>query len=176
VPAGLGRRARQEGVVVEEIRVGVITSSDSCAAGTRADTAGLALMSLCEERGWLVVGYHVCVDDIEALTASIVEVAEVDRADVVLTCGGTGFGPRDVTPEETMLACDRPAPGIAEHIRAESLRITPRAMLSRATAALRGPVLVVNLPGSEKAARECFGFVADQLGHAVEMARGGGHD
>jgi molybdopterin adenylyltransferase len=161
---------------VAELRVGVITSSDSCSSGERADTAGLLLMAMCQERGWLVVGYHVCVDDIEALTASITEVADVDGADVVLTCGGTGFGPRDVTPEATVLACDRPAPGIAEHIRAESMRVTPRAMLSRATAALRGPVLVVNLPGSEKAARECFGFVADQLEHAVEMARGGGHD
>jgi len=161
---------------VTEIRVGVITSSDSCAAGTRKDTAGAALMSLCEERDWLVVGYHVCMDDSEALIASIAEVADVDRADVILTCGGTGFGPRDVAPEATTVACDRPAPGIAEHIRAESLRITPRAMLSRGTAALRGPVLVINLPGSEKAARECFGFVVDQLEHAVEMARGGGHD
>lgn len=159
-----------------EIRIGVITSSDSCAGGMREDTAGAALMAMCEERGWLVVGYHVCMDDAEALIASITEVADVDRADVILTCGGTGFGPRDVAPEATMLACDRSAPGIAEHIRAESLRITPRAILSRATAALRGPVLVINLPGSEKAARECFGFVVDQLEHAVEMAQGGGHD
>lgn len=159
-----------------EIRIGVITSSDSCAAGTRQDTAGRALMSLCEERGWLVVGYHVCMDDIEALASSIGDISDVEGADVILTCGGTGFGPRDVTPEATMIACDRPAPGIAEHIRAESLRFTPRAMLSRATSAMRGPVLVINLPGSEKAARECFGFVADQLEHAVEMAGGGGHD
>ncbi len=159
-----------------EIRIGVVTSSDSCSSGTREDTAGRALMDLCEKRGWIVVGYHVCMDDIEALTASIAEIADVDGAEVILTCGGTGFGPRDVAPEATMNACDRPAPGIAEHIRAESGRITPRAMLSRATAAMRGPVLVINLPGSEKAARECFGFVADQLEHAVEMAGGGGHD
>ena len=82
---------------------------------------------------------------------------------------------RDVTPEATTDACDRPVPGIAEHIRAQSSLVTPRAMLSRATAAQRGASLVINLPGSEKAARETFGVVAEQLQHAVDMARGGGH-
>ena len=96
-------------------------------------------------------------------------------ADVILTCGGTGLGPRDVTPEATMDVCDRAVPGIAEHIRAESLKVTDRAMLSRATAGAVGRTLVVNLPGSEKAARECFGFVADQFEHAVAMLNGGGH-
>lgn len=159
-----------------ELRIGIITSSDSCAAGTRVDTAGRALEQLSEERGWAVVSYHVCCDDQESLVTSIGEVADFEGADVVFTTGGTGFGPRDVTPEATALACERTAPGIAEYIRARSAEVTPRAMLSRATAGIRGRTLVVNMPGSEKAVRECFGFIADQLEHAVEMMAGGGHD
>jgi molybdopterin adenylyltransferase len=158
------------------IRIAVVTASDSCHAGDRLDTAGPALAALCEERGWTVCSYHVCPDDAECLGTSLVEVCEMDTADVILTCGGTGFGPRDVTPEATAAVCERAAPGMAETIRAESYRITPRAMLSRGVAGIRGRTLIINLPGSEKAARETFGFVADQLEHAVEMIGGGGHD
>jgi molybdopterin adenylyltransferase len=161
---------------VSELKIGIVTSSDSCHDGSREDTAGAALASMCEERGWLVVSYHVCADDCESLVASISEMTDVDRADIVLTCGGTGLGPRDVAPEALALACDRFVPGIGEAIRAQSMEITKRAMLSRASAGMRGHALVINLPGSEKAARECFGFVIDQLEHAVQMARGGGHD
>ena len=159
-----------------DLRIGILTASDSCYAGDREDTAGRALASLCEERGWLVAGYHVCPDDLESLSTSLIEFAEAEKVDIVLTCGGTGFGPRDLTPEATRLACDRLAPGIAEAIRAESLAITRRAMLSRGVAGLRGRTLVINLPGSEKAARESFAVIADQLEHAVEMMGGGGHD
>ena len=158
------------------IRIGVVTASDSCHAGDRQDTAGLALAALCEERGWTVCSYHVCPDDAEAIGTSLIELCDVEDADVVLTCGGTGFGPRDVTPEATTAICERPAPGMAEIIRAESYRVTPRAMLSRGVAGIRGTTLIINLPGSEKAARETFGFVADQLEYAVEMMGGGGHD
>lgn len=158
-----------------EVRVGVITSSDRCSRGEAEDTSGKALITLSEERGWNVVAYHVVPDDLEALVSSMNEIADIDEADLILTTGGTGLGPRDVTPEATMLACDRPVPGIAEHIRAESLKITGRAMLSRGTAGMREDTLVVNLPGSEKAVREAFGFFADQVEHAVEMAHGGGH-
>jgi molybdopterin adenylyltransferase len=158
-----------------ELRVGVITASDSCHGGEREDLSGRALIELVEARGWVVCSYHVCPDDCESLTASLIDLADLDHADVVFTTGGTGFGPRDVTPEATLLACDRTAPGIAEHIRAESIKVTPRAMLARGVAALRGTTLVINLPGSEKAVRESFAFVADQLEHAVEMMAGGGH-
>ena len=118
----------------------------------------------------------VCPDDRECIAARSSRMADVEDADVVLTCGGTGLGPRDVTPEATLAVADREAPGIAEDIRAESLQGHRSARCSRArVAALRGTTLVINLPGSEKAARESFGFVADQLEHAVEMMAGGGH-
>ncbi len=158
------------------LRIAIVTCSDSCSVGSREDTAGRALSAECESRGWSVVSYRLCSDDVDVIAGAIAEAADTEKADVVLTCGGTGFGPRDTTPEATRLACDRDVPGIAEVIRAESMRITARAMLSRAVAGLRGRTLVVNLPGSEKAAKECFGFVAGQLEHASEMAAGGGHD
>lgn len=158
-----------------ELRVGVLTCSDTRSSGEAEDTAGAALISLIEERGWLVVSYHVCPDDRECIGASIMEMADLEGADVVLTCGGTGLSFRDVTPEATMDVAEREVPGIAEFIRYESLKVTPRASLSRAIAAQRGRTLVINMPGSEKAARETFGFVAPQLEHAVEMIAGGGH-
>jgi molybdopterin adenylyltransferase len=158
-----------------EIRIGVITSSDSCHDGSREDVSGKVLAALCEERGWVVVDYHVCPDDQECLSVSLQEMADSDRADVVLTTGGTGLGPRDVTPESTMAVCERLAPGIAEHLRAESGKVTPRAMLSRGVAGIRGTTLIINFPGSEKAVRESFAIIADQLEHAVEMIAGGGH-
>jgi len=158
------------------LRIGVVTSSDSCSLGTRADGSGPELVALAEARGWEIAGYRLCADDADSLAAAIIELADVERADVILTTGGTGFGPRDVAPEVTQRVCERMAPGIAEHIRAESAKVTPRAMLSRGAAGLRGRTLVINLPGSLKAARESFGFVADQLEHAVLMAAGGGHD
>jgi molybdopterin adenylyltransferase len=158
-----------------EIRVGVITSSDSCHDGSREDVSGTVIAALCEERGWIVADYHVCPDDQECLSVSLQEMADSGRANIVLTTGGTGLGPRDVTPESTMAVCERLAPGIAEHLRAESAKITPRAMLSRGVAGIRGTTLIINFPGSEKAVRESFAIIADQLEHAVEMIAGGGH-
>ncbi len=155
-----------------ELNIGVLTCSDT--RGEAEDTAGRALSALISNRGWRVAVYEVCTDDSTAIQASIITMAEAG-ADIVLTCGGTGVGPRDVTPEATLAVCHRVVPGIAEHIRAESLKVTGRAMLSRGTAAMLGTTLVINLPGSEKAARECFGFVADQFEHAVDMMHGGGH-
>ena len=155
-----------------DLRIAVLTCSDT--RSEAEDTAGRALSQLIAERGWTFSGYLVCPDDAPTIEAAIIEMA-ADGADVILTCGGTGLSPRDVTPEATLAACDREVPGIAEHIRAESLKVTGRAMLSRGVAAMRGQTLVVNLPGSEKAARECFGFIADQFEHAVEMMHGGGH-
>lgn len=157
------------------LRIGVMTCSDTRFAGEAEDTAGRALMDLCEERGWSVVAYHVVPDEPEAIAVKLVEMADVDGADVLLTTGGTGLGPRDVCPETTLAVCDREVPGIAQAIRSASLAITDRAMLSRAIAAQRGDTLVVNLPGSEKAVRESFAVVAGVLEHAVDMMAGGGH-
>lgn len=155
------------------IRVGVLTSSDT--RSEAEDTAGRALISLAEERGWSVVAYEVSPDDRVRLGDALIRMVEEHGADVVFTCGGTGLSPRDVTPEATRDVTDVEVPGIAEHIRSESMRVTKRAMLSRATAAVRGRTLIINLPGSEKAARESFSFVADQLEHAVDMMAGEGH-
>jgi len=158
-----------------ELRIGVLTCSDSRSRQEAEDTAGQALVELAEAKGWLVIAYHVCSDERAAIASALEKMVDDDRADVVLTCGGTGLGPRDVTPEATADVADRPVPGIAEHLRAQSLLVTGRAMLSRAIAAQRGSTLIVNFPGSQKAARESFDFVAPQLEHAVEMMHGGGH-
>jgi len=159
--------------VGEKLRIGVLTCSDT--RGEAEDTAGRSLIGLCEERGWEIVGYQVVPDDRAVIGAALIEMSDEAGADVIFTCGGTGLSLRDVTPEATRDVASRDVPGIAEHIRAESLRITKRAMLSRGVAAQRGTTLVINLPGSEKAARESFAFVSDQLEHAVAMIAGGGH-
>ena len=158
-----------------EIGVAVLTCSDTRAAGEAEDTAGRELVRLTEDRGWSVVAYAVCPDDEGRIMAALIDMADEQEADVIFTCGGTGLGPRDITPEATAKICRRQVPGVAEAIRAESYRVTKRAMLSRGIAAMRGRTLIVNLPGSEKAARETFGFVADQIEHAVVMMAGGGH-
>ncbi|MEL7667543.1 MAG: MogA/MoaB family molybdenum cofactor biosynthesis protein [Actinomycetota bacterium] len=157
------------------LRIGVLTSSDTRAAGGAADTSGRTLMELSGSRGWEVAAYHLLPDDPERIAAALIEMADTDRCDIVFTTGGTGIGPRDVLPETTLSVCEREVPGIGEVIRGESLKITDRAMLSRGTAGQRGSTLIINLPGSEKAVRESFGFVADVLEHAAEMMAGGGH-
>lgn len=158
-----------------ELRIGVLTSSDTRSAGQAEDTSGAALIALSEARGWQVAAYRLVPDDRETIAAALVEMADEERCDVILTTGGTGLGPRDVLPEVTLEISDREVPGIGQHVRAESLKITDRAMLSRGTAGQRGRTLIVNLPGSEKAVRESFGFIAGVLEHAAEMMAGGGH-
>ncbi len=156
-------------------RIGVLTSSDTRSAGEAEDTSGKALIELAEARGWVVVAYHIVPDDRGAIERRLTEMADVDGVDIILTTGGTGLGPRDVCPEATRAVADRDVPGIAEAIRARSLAITDRAMLSRGASAQRNATLIVNLPGSEKAVRESFGFIEGILAHAVDMMAGGGH-
>lgn len=158
-----------------ELKIGIITCSDTRSKGEAEDTAGPALAQACEQLGWQVVAYRIVADEHEEIAFEITRMADDVNADIIFTTGGTGFSQRDVTPEATLAACEREAPGIAEAIRAGSLSVTRRAMLSRAVAALRGDSLVINLPGSRKGALECFGFVSDQLEHAVVMMAGGGH-
>lgn len=157
-----------------DIKFAIVTASDT--RDLSQDTAGAALESLIGENPtWSVVSHVVVKDDRESLGAAIVAACEESGANIVLTCGGTGLSMRDVTPEATMDVCDRNVPGIAEAIRAGSMQKTKRAMLSRALCMQRGPVLVINMPGSEKAARECWEVVEDQLDHAMKMTCGGGH-
>lgn len=151
----------------------IVTCSDT--RSIESDEAGAALIARIQEQGWKVDSHVVVADDRSTIAEAIVDAADDLHVDVVLTCGGTGFSPRDVTPEATLDVADRIAPGIAEAIRAGSLAITRRAMLSRATSALRGATIIVNLPGSRKAAVESLDFFSDQLEHAVEMLAGGGH-
>jgi molybdopterin adenylyltransferase len=151
-------------------RVAVLTVSDRVAAGSREDAGGSALCELLEAAGAAVVARAVVPDERERVAAAL-RVMAAD-ADVVLTTGGTGLGPRDVTPEATRTVLDREAPGIAEALRHASLAITPFAMLSRATAGLVGRTLVVNLPGNPKAVGEGWAVLAPVLGHAIATARG----
>lgn len=154
------------------ITFAIVTCSDT--RSLAEDTAGAALEELIGAQGWTVASHVVVTDDRATIADAIVK-ADTPEVDVILTCGGTGLSLRDVTPEATRDVCDREVPGIAEGMRAYSMQITNRAMLSRAIAAQRGTTLVVNLPGSEKAARENWSGIEGILEHAVGMMAGGGH-
>ncbi len=152
-----------------ELRVGVLSCSDSRACGEAEDLGGRRIVELCEERGWLAVAYHVCPDDPESICTSLLEMCDLDEVDVAFTIGGTALGPRDVTPESTKRVCERMVPGLAEMIRARTVTSEPDLMLSRATAGVRGHTLIVNLPGGDEHAVDAFYVVADQLERASEM-------
>jgi len=151
------------------LRFGILTVSDRSASGERADASGPALQAAVTEQGWLVIRQEVVPDDLSLLRDTLVEWSDSGMYDVILTTGGTGFSPRDVTPEATAAAMDREAPGLAEAMRAVSLKVTPHAMLSRAKAGIRGRTLIVNLPGSPKGALENFQVVTPVLPHAVQL-------
>ena len=155
-----------------EIRVVVITVSDACARGERTDTSGRALVQLLQELGARVQAAIVVPDDLEPLAQQLR--AYADRADVnlILTTGGTGLAPRDHTPEATRAVIEREAPGLAEAMRAETLRQTPTAMLSRGICGTRSGTLIINLPGAPRAVRECFAVIRPVLGHAVALLAG----
>lgn len=158
---------------MESIRFAVITCSDS--RSEKEDTAGALLQALIAFKGWTCEMYEVVKDERADISAAIVRAVDERKVDVVLTCGGTGLSLRDVTPEATRDVCEREVPGIAEGMRAYSMAITPRAMLSRALCMQRGTSLVINLPGSKKAAQENWDGIAEVLPHAVSMMHGGGH-
>ena len=153
----------------------ILTVSDRCSRGVREDTTGPALAKMLTDEGWEVVTTRVVPDEFEIIKGELVRCSYDLDVCLVLTAGGTGFSRRDVTPEATRAVCDRDVPGIAEAIRAYSMTKTRRAMLSRAICMQRGHTLVVNFPGSTKAARESWEAIADQLEHAAQMTAGGGH-
>lgn len=153
------------------VRVGILTVSDRGSRGERADTSGAAIDELIVGSGGEVVRTAIVADERVQIAATLHEWCD-EGLDLILTTGGTGLAARDVTPEATLDVAERLAPGIAEAMRAAGLRHTPRAMLSRAVAAVRGSTLIVNLPGSEKGVRESLGAVIDVLPHAVELLRG----
>lgn len=151
----------------------IITCSDTRTLET--DAAGAALEALIAERGWTCLERVVVEDERPFISGALLHAIEDLHANFVLTCGGSGLSPRDVTPEATIDVCKRNVPGIAEAMRAHSMRITPRAMLSRAVCMEREGSVVINLPGSEKAARENWEAIADVLPHAALMIQGAGH-
>lgn len=157
------------------IKVAVLTVSDSCARGGRQDLSGPAIREALSAGGFQVCEECVVADDHDAIVRELVRFAEDCACDLVFTTGGTGLGPRDVTPEATASVCDRLAPGFAELMRAEGYKRTPNAMLSRGIAGLRRNTLIINLPGSPRAVRECLEAIGGILPHAIEMMRGGGH-
>ncbi len=147
----------------------VITISDKGSRGERKDTSGPAICAILEEKGWEVVYRAILPDEMDQIQAALCHCADEEGVQLALTTGGTGFSPRDVTPEATLAVVERETRGIPEAMRAESMRITPRGCLSRAAAGIRGRTLIVNLPGSEKAARENLLAVLDAVRHGVDM-------
>lgn len=153
------------------MRVGILTVSDRSFRGEREDLGGPALVAeLRKGQGEVDVTETAIVpDEREQIAAKLIEWCDLLQLDLVLTTGGTGFAPRDVTPEATLAVLERHAPGLAEAIRAESLRITPHAMLSRGVAGIRKRTLIVNLPGSPRGAVQSLGFILPVLPHAIEL-------
>jgi len=164
-------KAGDEISVVPDIRTAVITVSDKGYAGTREDQSGPALIEVLMGKA-RVERTAIVADELEEIKALLKELCDCGEFDVIFTTGGTGFAPRDVTPEATMAVIDRHVPGITEAIRQASMQITPRAMLSRATAGIRRSTLIVNLPGSPKGAVESIEVFLPVMAHAVETLRG----
>jgi molybdopterin adenylyltransferase len=154
---------------MKNLRFGILTVSDRSARGEKADLSGPALVEAVHALGWTVVKAAIIPDDLEVIKSTLGTWADSREMDVLLTTGGTGFAPRDVTPEATMAIVERRTPGIPEVMRAESLKITPHAMLTRMAAGIRKQTLIINLPGSPTAAVENFQVVAPVLEHAVDL-------
>lgn len=153
-------------------RVAIITSSDTGYAGAREDKSGPAIKEIAEREGYQVVSMDILPDDRHMLARRMAQIADEEAAELILTTGGTGFSKRDVMPEATGDVIERRVPGIPEAIRAYSMTITKRAMLSRATAGIRRQTLIINLPGSPKAVRESLEYIIDALGHGIEILTG----
>lgn len=151
------------------IRFGILTVSDRSAHGERADASGPALVQAVQAAGWEASASAIVPDEQEQIEETLKAWCDRGKLDVILTTGGTGFAPRDVTPEATLVVIEKQAPGIAEAIRQASLRITPHAMLSRGVAGIRKKTLIVNLPGSPKGALESLAVFQPVLQHAVDL-------
>ncbi len=147
----------------------VITVSDKGYRGERIDTSGPNLAEILKEKGFDVTYTSIVPDEAEAIKAELVRCSDELKIALVLTTGGTGFSPRDITPEATMEVVERPTPGIPEAMRAESMRITPKGCLSRSAAGIRGRTLIINLPGSKKASQENILAVIDPVAHGLDM-------
>lgn len=154
------------------MKVSILTVSDRAATGEREDSSGPQLAELVQSKGWTVVESTVLPDEVDQISGLLREWSDSGNVDLILTTGGTGFAPRDVTPEATLEVVDRIAPGLAETMRAQSMRKTSHAMLSRAVAGIRGSTLIINFPGSPKGARENLEIVLPVLQHATQVLSG----
>ena len=152
--------------------VAVITLSDTASKGERIDESGRIICEIVEKSGYKVTYKIIIPDDSDTLTKLLCDLADNDKADLILTTGGTGFSQRDNTPEATMNAIERSAMGISEAIRYRSLQITPRAMLSRGVSGIRKNAIIINMPGSPKAVRECLEYIIGAVTHGLDILKG----
>ena len=157
------------------IKVAILTVSDSCSQNKKEDLSGPAIKQMLDTNTFEVCEYKIVADEQDKITAQLITFADELKVDIVLTTGGTGLSPRDVTPEATEQVCERKVPGLCEMMRTEGLKKTKNAILSRAVAATRANTLIINLPGSPKAVRESLEAILDILPHAIEMMEGKGH-
>jgi len=154
------------------IRTAIITLSDKGCAGEREDESGIIIREMIADIGASAVHYEILPDEKSMIIDALIKLSDSGSVDLILTTGGTGVAPRDVTPEATLSVIDRELPGMAEAMRAESLKKTPRAMISRAVAGIRKQTLIVNLPGSPRAVRENLAVLLPALPHAIEKIKG----
>ena len=154
-----------------KISIGVITISDRSSRGERDDLSGPAAVSFCLSQGWVVSQTTIIPDEKAVIEQTLKTWADTEKLDVIFTSGGTGFAPRDVTPEATRAVVEKLTPGVDEMLRAKSMLVTPKAALSRAVSGIRGRTFILNLPGSPKAVVEILEWVAPILPHAVDLLR-----
>ena len=154
------------------LTVGILTISDKGSRGERVDKSGDEIRNMVSTLDSRVVKYDIVPDEVEMIAKRLIEWADSGAVDVILTTGGTGLSSRDVTPEATLSVVSKVVPGLTEAMRAETFKITPTAILSRAVAGVRGKCLIINLPGSPKAVRECLGVVLPVIPHAVDIIKG----
>ncbi len=154
------------------IKVGILTASDKGSKGERVDESGKVIADAVKQIGGEVIIYRIVPDDRQQISQTLVEISDDYGADLILTTGGTGFSPRDITPEATLDVVERQVPGIPEAMRQKSLQITDRAMLSRAVAGIRGKTLIINMPGSPKAVSESLEVILPVLTHAIQILIG----
>ena len=157
------------------MRVAILTVSDSVSSGKSQDRSGPSVAARCQELGWDIVSTAVCADDRPAVERWLKETADSKSTDLILTSGGTGLGPRDVTPEATLAVVERVIPGFSEKMRAAGAEKNPRAILSRGAAGIRGTTIIINLPGSPTGAVESLNVVAALLPHSVDVLHGHHH-
>lgn len=156
-------------------KVAILTISDRCSRGEREDVSGKIIQGLIKNLPLEVVKYEIIPDEVDIIKAKLIDYSDKLKVNLVLTDGGTGFTPRDLTPEATMAVIDKEVPGIPEAMRSECFKSSPRAILSRAVAGMRGRTLIINFPGSPKAVKESLEVIMDIIVHALDMIAGKEH-